>query len=132
MKILLVLGIIVLDLFVAGAILLRFDGKGLGESPDPRHTRTSTSRRSPTGPTKDRTRSLPVAATVRVTVVGHVITAIVIVEHVNGQGVGGSGHRFRHRRELARGRRRRRRHLLLEGDPASDQRRARRTGRPVD
>ncbi len=87
-KILLVFGGIALALVVAGTILFASMQKGL-DSLSSMEIEDVDLATIPDGTYEGSYTRLPVAAKVRVTVVGHAITAIVIVEHVNGQGASG-------------------------------------------
>lgn len=88
LKILLILGGIFLVIAVAGAILFASMQKGLETllTMDIADVDLAT---VPDGTYEGSHTQLPVVATVRVTVVDHVITAVVIVEHLNGQGASG-------------------------------------------
>ncbi|HAQ55930.1 MAG TPA: hypothetical protein DCR44_00760 [Acholeplasmatales bacterium] len=88
LKIFLIVGGVFLFLILTGMILFSSMGKGLEnlltlEIEDVDLTTL------PDGTYEGSYTQLPVIATVRVTVVDHVITDIVIVEHFNGQGASG-------------------------------------------
>jgi len=87
-KLLLILGGIILAMVVAGAILFATMQKGL-ETLLTLDIDDVDLEMVPDGTYEGSATQLPVSATVRVTVENHVITTIVILEHVNGQGASG-------------------------------------------